>query len=330
MPNGSDESIPDLRHLDAFLVIAEERHFGRAATRLHVAQPTLSQQLQRLEWRVGVKLVRRTSREVQLTAAGEAFRVEAELLVGQTRRAVRAARSAASSAVNGVRAGFNYVAGWQALMPALARSRREQPRLPVTLRAERTGPLVSAVLAGDLDLAVVYGQPADHRLESVPIADVPVVALLGSRHPWAERNEVTFRQVASQPCLLFSRTLSPALYDTVVAGAAQHGADMRLVYEIDDPMETCVELSNGGSVGFASETRARYERLNGLVGVPLSDPSPTVRLSAVWPARRCDPPVQLFIDILKTTLRHRDALRSARCQGRTDGSGAGIATAVNT
>src|SRR6516165_9132597 len=96
----------ELRHITSFLVLAEELHFGRSAARLHISQPSLSLQLQQLERRIGVTLIARTSHSVRLTAAGEAFRKEAEPLLGQLDRAVDAARRAA--ATGRLRIGFNF------------------------------------------------------------------------------------------------------------------------------------------------------------------------------------------------------------------------------
>src|SRR2546429_5837596 len=109
----------EFRQLEMFLAIADELHFGRAATRLRVAQASLSEQLVKLERAVGVRLVDRTSHRVALTAAGEVFRAEATQVSAARDRAVEAARAAAAGATGHVRIGFNYPAGQRVLMPAM-------------------------------------------------------------------------------------------------------------------------------------------------------------------------------------------------------------------
>jgi DNA-binding transcriptional LysR family regulator len=111
----------EIRHVMAFLAIAEELHFGRAAARLHLAQPSLSQQLQRLERDVGVRLVARSSHEVGLTPAGEAFEPEARALVAQMRKASEAAREAAAGRCGRMSVGFNFLAGQVCCRPCWPR-----------------------------------------------------------------------------------------------------------------------------------------------------------------------------------------------------------------
>ncbi|WP_235487182.1 LysR family transcriptional regulator, partial [Frankia sp. AvcI1] len=97
----------ELRHLVSFLAIADELHFGRAAARLHLSQPSLSQQLQRLERSLGVELVARTSHDVRLTAAGKAFEAEARAIISQMRKATHTAREVAAGRTGVVSVGYN-------------------------------------------------------------------------------------------------------------------------------------------------------------------------------------------------------------------------------
>ncbi|MFJ8815222.1 LysR family transcriptional regulator [Amycolatopsis thermoflava] len=123
----------EFRHLVSFLAIADELHFGRAAARLHLTQPSLSQQLQRLERTLGVELVARTSHEVRLTSAGRAFEVEARAIVNRMGKAAQSAREAAAGRTGTISVGYNFPAGQHILPATLARMHAEYPDIPGNL-----------------------------------------------------------------------------------------------------------------------------------------------------------------------------------------------------
>ena len=289
----------------AFLAIADELHFGRAAARLHLAQPSLSQQLQRLERAVGVPLVARTSHEVRLTAAGRAFQVEARRLLRQSEAAVRTARDVAAGRLGRVRIGFNYPAGRRILPDVLARLRTDHPGVTTTLREFRSGPQLVALENGEIDVAFVGGPPASARLRSQWLMSVPLVAVVAPGHPWAGRQAVTGRDLAEQPCVLFSRDSSPAMYDELVSAAERHGGRLDVVDEVDDPVATAVVVSASSAVGFTSAIRAEDLLISNLVAVPLVDPVPTMALYAVWvaePEETAEPAMNAFLRTLTAVM----------------------------
>ncbi|WP_219420397.1 LysR family transcriptional regulator [Pseudonocardia nigra] len=258
----------EFRYLRSFLAIAEELHFGRAATRLHLAQPSLSQQLQRLERDVGVELVRRSPHEVRLTAAGEAFREEAKRLLDHADRAVAAARAVALGQAGTINIGFNFPAGQDVLPAALAALNDEYPRVQTQLWEKRTGPQLRALLAGELDVAFVYGRPTSPRLGSQELMTVPIVAVVGEGHPWAGRDAVPMRLLERQPCLLFRREQSPAMHDAIVGAADRAGVKLTVASEVDDPVATGVLVTARQVIGFASASRAVRAPAQGLERVP--------------------------------------------------------------
>jgi DNA-binding transcriptional LysR family regulator len=273
----------EFRYLVSFLALAEELHFGRAAARLHLAQPSLSQQLQRLEREVGVELVQRTSHEVRLTPAGEAFRAEAERIVGHAARAVEAAKAAAAGRSGTLNVGFNFPAGVSVLPATLARLAEEHPRVLVQMWERRSGPQLESLINGDLDVGFVYGRPTAAQLESRELLRVPVVAVLGRRHPWARRDSIATRELGEWPCVLFRREQSPAMYDAIVGAATRAGAKLRVAEEVDDPVATGVVVSARQLVGFASAARSERSYLQPeVVSVPLTGPAPMLSLYAVW------------------------------------------------
>ena len=292
----------EIRYVTAFLAIAEELHFGRAAARLHLAQPSLSQQLQRLERELGVKLVARNSREVRLTHAGQAFEPEARALVAQLDRATGAARKAAAGHRGRITVGFNFLAGQCVLAPVLAEMQARYPEVDVVLTERRTGPQLAALEAGEIDIALVYGSPDTDKCGWRRLLRVPMVAIVGQNHRWAQLPRIAFGELAHEPCVLFEREQCPAMYDTLFSSANQSGIKLNVVTKVDDPGATSLTVSVKPVVGFASAPTGRFVGATGSlrpVPVPLCDPVPAVDLSAVWRSGDDSPKVGAFLECLE-------------------------------
>ena len=289
----------EFRHVASFLVLAEELHFGRAAARLHLAQPSLSEQLQRLERRIGVQLVARTSHRVWLTPAGEAFQREARRLLNQLDLAVEAARQAGAGLRGRVRIGFNYPAGQQILTPTLAILSERHPEVATSLVARHTLGQLAALRADQIDVAFVYGALRERGLCQRPIMTLPVVGLCANRHPLASRGPVRWAELAEHRCILPSRSTSPAMYDAVVAAARLNGIDLSTADTFDDGDAAAVMVASQEVVIFASRTRAEAVASAGVSTVPLIDPVPQVTVHAVWRDEEVNPAVPIFLDALQ-------------------------------
>ncbi|MEU7741624.1 LysR substrate-binding domain-containing protein [Nonomuraea sp. NPDC049158] len=245
----------ELRHLNSFLAIAEELHFGRAAARLHLSQPSLSQHLQRLDRSVGVELVSRNSHEVRLTPAGEVFRDRAQDIVTRVRGAAQAARAAAAGRAGTVRVGYNFPAGQRVLPATLAAPNARHAEIDLEMVEMRTGPQLTALAEGRLDVAMVYGKPPATGLRSRHLLRVPLVAVVGQRHHWAGRDRVPFAEPAGESCILFDRTQSAAMYDAIFSAAVTSGIQLTVAEEVNDPQATAIIAAIKPMVGFASALR---------------------------------------------------------------------------
>lgn len=292
----------ELRYLESFLAIAEELHFGRAAESLYISQPSLSQHLQRLESAVGVRLVDRGPHRVALTDAGEVFRDEARRLLGQLRDAVEMAREVGNGHTGTVRVGFNYPAGRRVLPPTLDRLARVHPRLRPVLVEKRSGPQLSDLASGKLDVALVFGPPGGSCFTSRVMFRTPLMALVAPGHSLAGREAVSFAELAEHPCILFNRELSPASYDALVQSALQGGARLNIADEVDDSMATAMVVATGAVVGFASAPRAVEASGMGLTAVALVDPVPALDVCVVWPARNATPTARSFLACLEAAV----------------------------
>lgn len=296
----------ELRHLVSFLAIAEELHFGRAAITLHITQPSLSAQLRKLEKAVGVQLVARNSHEVRLTAAGREFEIQARQIVAQVDRATRAARATAAGRAGTVNVGYNVPASRHVLPDALIRMTDRHPDISVSLWEKRTGPQLTALSDGSLDVALVYGHPstAEFRYRRM-LHRVPLVAVVGRGHRWAERAGVPFAELQGQECVLFAREQCPAMYDAIFRAAAQTRIALTVGHSADDPGATAHMVSVRPMVGFASLPRAIAMGMgspgSSSVAVKLVDPVPTLDLYAVWRAEEDNPAVSQFVDCLQAS-----------------------------
>ncbi len=293
----------EFRHLVSFLAISEELHFGRAAAKLHLTQPSLSQQLQRLEKTLGVELVARTSHEVRLTEAGRAFEVQARTIVAQVNKATLTAREAAAGRTGTINVGYNFPAGQHVLPQALARMSAELPDVTVGLCEMRTGPQIRALAEGDLDVALVYGHPVTSDFRHRRLLQVPLVAVVGEGHRWAGRPRVPFAEVAHHPCILFAREQCPAMYDAILAAARSCGITLNVAHTLDDPGATAIVVSIKPLVGFASMSRGLSvgATANGMrpAVVQLYDPVPMIDLCAVWRASDESPLVEAFLECVE-------------------------------
>lgn len=286
----------ELRYLESFLAVADERHFGRAAARLHLSQPSLSQHLQRLERSMGVRLVDRGPHRVVLTAAGVAFEGEARRLLGQLRAAVDAAREADAGHHGCVRVGFNYPAGRRVLPRTLQRLAASYPGIKPVLAERRSGPQLAAVAAGELDVALVFGTPSNPGVASRLAFRTSLMALVADHHPLATRSAVSFAELGEHRCVLFQRVLSPASHDALVLGAQHAGVELDVADEVDDSIGTAMVVATGAVVGFASRERATEAAGLGLKAVALVDPEPVLDVSVAWSATAAAPATRPFLE----------------------------------
>ncbi|MFE7718125.1 LysR family transcriptional regulator [Nocardia rhizosphaerihabitans] len=295
----------EFRHLISFITIAEELHFGRAAQRLHLTQPSLSAQLQKLEKSLGVQLVARNSHEVRLTPAGREFELQARQIVAQLDRAAQAAKATAEGRAGSLNIGYNLPASRHVLPDALTRMTERHPDIVVSLWEKRTGPQLAGLADGSLDLALVYGHPstADFRYRRL-LHRVPLVAVVGRRHRWADRPGVPFAELQNQDCVLFAREQCPAMYDTILRSAAETRISLNVTHSADDPGATAHMVSVRPLVGFASLPRAISMGMgvpgSSSVAVKLFDPVPTLDLHAVWRADEPNPAVSLFLECIES------------------------------
>ncbi|MGH8171235.1 MAG: LysR family transcriptional regulator [Steroidobacteraceae bacterium] len=215
----------ELRHLRYFLAVAEELNLSRAARRLGISQPPLTQQMKALEAELGVALLDRSGYRIELTDAGRIFAAEAARILGDARSAVQAARRAATGATGRVRVGFTESASFNPLVTStLRRFRSEFPAVEVSLEEHPSTDLIIALRAGRIDAAFVRPPlPAERGLTLVLLEREPLVVAVPSGHPLARRRQVDLAALAQETFILYPRAVRPGLADTVVAACEGAG-----------------------------------------------------------------------------------------------------------
>ncbi len=288
----------ELRHLRYFSILAQELHFGRAAARLGIAQPPLSQQIRRLETVLGTRLLERTSRRVQLTDAGSAFRVEADRVLAGVETAVEVARRSGRGESGELRVAFAATVMFLALPQIIREFRRRYPRVHLDLREMPTGPQLDALRRGDIEIGFVREPRPDPALQMVTVMREPLRIAVNRSHPLAARPTLTVKDLADEPFVLFPADLAPGLHAQVMALCRAAGFAPRIVEESRE-LYTSVSLVEAG-VG-VSILPASVEKL-GWRGVryrPIPSAGAETRIAAAWRKDRVRPVIDAFMSVVR-------------------------------
>jgi DNA-binding transcriptional LysR family regulator len=212
------EMAMELRHIRYFLAVAEERHFTRAAAKVGIGQPPLSQQIKDLEGEVGVALFHRLAHGAELTEAGKAFLAAVKEMPLIAERATAAARRAARGETGSLRVGFTASATFNVVVPATVRAfRRAYPDIDLTLEEANTAPLISRLREGTLDAAFLRpGAAGTGELQVRQLSEEPMVVALPKGHHAAAFEQIDLALLKDDPFLLFPREIAPTLNDTVI------------------------------------------------------------------------------------------------------------------
>lgn len=288
----------ELRHLRYFIAVAEELHFGRAAERLHMAQPPLSQQIKQLEDQLGFQLFYRTKRSVQLTEAGQAFLQESRKLFDQLGQAIEIGRQVSRGEKGQLVIGFISSAAYNVL-PATLRSFRSQvPDVRLELHELPTNEQLEGLRDGKIDVGFLRPPVEDKALNLITVVREPMVVALPENHPFAGQAQIVASSLANEDFILFPRLQSPRAYDQIISLCQQAGFSPNVVQEALQ-MQTIVSLVAGGiGVAIVPVSLQNMQRM-GVVYKPLEGPAPCVEVAVAW--RRDDtlPTVRQFLQVLQ-------------------------------
>jgi DNA-binding transcriptional LysR family regulator len=299
-------NVVELRQLEYFVAVAEELHFGRAADRLHIGQPAVSQQIRRLERELGAELLDRSPRHVRLTAAGESLLPEARAVMAAAARA-RAAVTATPAARTGkLRLGTSVGLG-ERLERVLDAFAGLAPGVTLELVAATTDERLARLADGTLDAAFVRSPvwEGDRGLRAVPLWRDELVAAVPARHPIAAGAYAAFADLAELPLRLTARRNNPALVDLVVSalsGAGREPVSAPPASNLPDTM--AVIGADGASWTVVYASHAALLRTTRVAFVPFEPPGLSL---ATYLALRREPPAPLLALLLRACdLRESD------------------------
>ena len=288
----------ELRHLRYFVAVAEELHFRRAAERLHVAQPAVSEQVRKLEDELGVRLFDRTQRQVGLTDAGAALLPEACRVLRQAEAARLAARSAGDRPGRVLRIGYVPTALLASIPRTLRRLVATTPNLQTTMEPGSGLELVDAVRAGELDVAIVSLPVPTAGVRVTPLGEQRAVAVFPVGHDHAVKPHVGLEQIAPERIVVFPRDadISPTLIEM------PHGQVDRLL----------LAVASGAGMALLPECVAERYADAGVRFVPLEGESPALTTGIVSPRHTEHLPTVAFLRAASRTLDQRPQIASDR------------------
>lgn len=286
----------ELRHLRYFIAVAEELNFTRAADRLHMAQPPLSQQIQQLEAQLGFQLFRRTKRTVTLTEAGQVFFEEAQKILLQVDRAIQLAQQTSRGELGQLTIGFVSSAAHNVVPAILQQFRTLNPAVKLELREMTTNEQLQRLREGQIDIGFIR-PPVEDGVNSEIVFREPLIVALPQTHHLADRAHVELRELSTEPFIMFPRSLAPGLYDPIVSLCQQAGFSPIAAQEAIQ-MQTIVSLVAAEmGVAIVPASMQNFQR-SGVIYKALSESTCIVAIALIW---RSDPTaaVQRFLAVAR-------------------------------
>lgn len=290
----------ELRQIRCFAAVAEELHFGRAARRLNLSQPPLSRTIQQLEGELGVPLLERSKRHVELTSAGRAFLPKALRILSLSAEAAEEARSVADGRGGVLSVSFVGSAMYVLLPSVLRRMRIDFPDVEVKLHEMATDQQVSALLDNRTQAAFIRPGIRHPELESRLLLREALAVALPRSHRLASRRTVSMGQLASDPFVLFPRQTHGSLGNRILDLCGQEGFVPRVVQEALE-MQTALGLVAGGLGIAVVPEGVRNLSWPGIVLKPMPKPAPTIDLSIACRIDEMSPILPHFLKIVAET-----------------------------
>ena len=223
----------ELRHIRYFLAVADERNFTRAAAKLGIGQPPLSQQIRDLENEIGAMLFHRVPHGAELTEAGIAFLPEASAALASAEKAKLAAQRATRGETGRLALGFTASSAFNtAVSGTIRRFRGQWPEVSLSLTEMNSNWLMEKLMREEIDVAFIrpgLEDPKNVRLKR--LADEPMLIALPAHHPLARHSKVPLSALAGEPFILFPRTVGLSLYDDIVRGCRDAGFELVVTQE---------------------------------------------------------------------------------------------------
>lgn len=303
-----NQPLVELRLWRQFITLAEDLHFGRAARRLHMTQPPLTQAIANLEQQLGLRLFDRTKRSVALTAAGHALLPQARELLARAQALPAVARAAAHGEVGRLRLAFVSTVGFGLLPQWLRAFRSLYPQVQFEL-IEATGDVQLAALErGEIDAGFMLHSPgfAPAGLQHLRIAREPLALALPEQHPLATARALSLAAVLAEPLVMFPRRILPSLHDAIF-GMYHAACRTPVVAQDAIQMQTIVNLVSAGlGLAWVPDSVRQFQR-SGVayrqVGGKQAGQVPGCETSLAWPQAPSNPALERFVEFARQQIR---------------------------
>src|SRR6185436_7780062 len=297
----------ELRHLRYFRAVAEELHFGRAAERLHIAQPPLSQQIRQLERELGVTLLVRSTRKVELTPAGSAYLTRAVAILDAvddaTEQAQRIAKGVEGQLAIGCVGSATY-----SLLPRLVRALGETlPGIEVSVRGEMLAPAqLAALAAGEIDLALLRPPVPQTGLITETVRRDRLLAALPADHPLAGRHDLLVRELHDEDFIAYAGQGRSVMHSVLTAVCADAGFVPRLRHEVMETSTLVTLVAAGLGVAIVPDPTSALD-IAGVCYRPLTGDRLGVDLVAARAVQANSPLIERVLTILRQVARTKSA-----------------------
>jgi DNA-binding transcriptional LysR family regulator len=287
----------ELRHLRYFLAVAEELHFGKAAEKLHIAQPPLSQQIRQLETELGFQLFYRTKRSVRLTEAGEIFLKETQKIFQQLEEAIEKGKQTSRGERGQIAIGFVSSAVYKIIPPILRMFRTLVPGVHLELHELTSDRQIQWLQEGKLDVGFVRPPFKEEEFNVAAIFQESLIVALPEFHPLANLDSISLSLLAHESFIIFPRPVAPELFDRIISLCQQANFSPKIVQEAIQ-MQTIVSLV-AAEMGVAI-VPASIENLQrtGVVYKPLKEQTPQSAIALIHRREQQSATIIKFIEVV--------------------------------
>ncbi|ATP40908.1 LysR family transcriptional regulator [Solibacillus sp. R5-41] len=269
----------DIRKIRYFIMVAEELNFSRAAERLRMAQPPLSQEIRKLEEELGVQLFHRTKRMVELTDAGKIFLEGSQQTLFQLERTIEETQLAAEGKIGNLIIGF--VDSTEVVIEVLNKFRERFPKIHLILREMTTEQQLKALYEKQIHIGFIRSKQNNEILSSEVCSEETLRLVLHQDHPFASLSEIPLQLLIGEPFILFPRHLGSNFYDLIISYFRDHGVNLNVVQEAVQ-MHTIVNLvATGMGVSVVPSSVESYKR-PGVIYKKIQETTPKVNLYVGW------------------------------------------------
>jgi len=288
-----------IRHLWLFLAVAEEQNFGRAAKRLGMTQPPLTEQIQILEQALKVKLFERSRRGARLTPVGQAILPAVRKFADQLERLELAVEEAVAGHQGMLTIGAISSAMFDVLPGALERFKQDHPQVTVSVREIDSVEAVPALESGDIDVAFArLDGDLGNAIQWLPLTEERLMVALPAEHPLAARSRVSLASLASEPLVMFARKVSPVYFDNLVATCRTNGFSPRVLHEVRSVASQIAFVSCGQGIALVPAAMKKLAPAN-VVLRPLTQKVSVVTTTLAWNSARANPLAEALVAQLR-------------------------------